>query len=539
MLPRKYRDANFVRHEPCEVCGSRDNKAVYDDGSSYCFSCKKRRNMEGQVIAEEPKYENTNFVTGECTELTRRNISEKTCQHYNYQKGFIGEESVQIANYMENGIVIAQKIRDKSKVFKWWGNTSILYGQWVWEPNKKWDAPLIITEGEIDCLSIAQAFNLSRPVVSITKGCGGAVKNIKDNYEYIDSFPSVILCFDSDEAGQDALLEVAPLIKPGKCSIATLPVKDANELLSQNRTQDLVNAIYNAKPYKPEGVVTGDAIWEEVIKDYDDISIPYPFPKLNEMTHGIRCGEIVTITAGTGIGKSQFCREVAFNSIKEGKKVAYYALEENTRRSALGIMSLQANKPLHLVSKEAIDFEEWKRLYEEINLGEKIVFDKAWGSDKSLTGKLRYFIKGLDCNLIILDHISIVISGDSEGDERRKIDNLMTNLRDFVEETQCAMLLVSHLKRNSNGRGHEDGGQVSISHLRGSQTIAQLSDMVIGLERDQQGDDRDITTVRVLKNRYSGEQGEAGKLRYRHETGRMFEVLDEEVFEDEEDTTSF
>ena len=117
--------------------------------------------MEGQVIAEEPKYENTNFVTGECTELTRRNISEKTCRHYNYQKGFIGEESVQIANYMENGIVIAQKIRDKSKVFKWRGNTSILYGQWVWEPNKKWDAPLIITEGEIDCLSIAQAFNLS------------------------------------------------------------------------------------------------------------------------------------------------------------------------------------------------------------------------------------------------------------------------------------------------------------------------------------------------------------------------------------------
>lgn len=497
--------------------------------------------MEAEAEQVEATPLNKSFVqiSGKFQDLIKRKISEDTCRYYNYQLGSIGEESVQIANFMENGIVIAQKIREKNKGFSWRGNSSMLFGQHCWQPNKKWDAPLIITEGELDCLSIAQAFNLKRPVVSITKGAGGAVKNIKDNLEYIESFPEVILCFDMDDAGHDAMIEVAHLIKPGKCKITTLPEKDASELLQQNRQQDLVNALYNSTPFRPDGLVSGDEIWEEIIKSQNERSILYPFAGVNGLTHGIRCGEIVTITAGTGIGKSQFCREIAYHAIKQGEKVAYVALEENVKRSAIGLMSIQANKPLHLIDYDKVDWEEWEGYYKDLDIPNKAVFYNHWGSttDQTLIPKLRYIVKGMDCKIIVLDHISIIISGDNEGDERRKIDNLMTNLRSFVEESQCAMLVVSHLKRIGNGRGHEDGVQVSLSHLRGSQSIAQLSDICIGLERDQQGEDSHLTTVRVLKNRYSGETGETSRLRYNIDTGRMFEVLDEEEgesFEQEE-----
>lgn len=135
-------------------------------------------------------------------------------------------------------------------------------------------------------------------------------------------------------------------------------------------------------------------------------------------------------------------------------------------------------------------------------------------------------IVALGCKYIFLDHISIVVSGmsnDEEGGERKAIDMLMTNLRSLVEETNVTMFVISHLKRPEK-KGHEEGGQISLSQLRGSGGIAQLSDMVIGLERDQQGETPNVLTLRVLKNRFSGETGISGQLYYNTETGRLSDL---------------
>ena len=156
-----------------------------------------------------------------------------------------------------------------------------------------------------------------------------------------------------------------------------------------------------------------------------------------------------------------------------------------------------------------------------------------WGSSDidNLVARIRYMARGLNCGWIILDHLSIVVSGLGDGDERRLIDNAMTYLRTLVEETGVGLFLVSHLKRPEGNRGHEEGATTSLSQLRGSHAIAQLSDLVVGLERNQQGDDPNLTTLRVLKNRYSGEVGLAGYLRYSRDTGRLSEV--DQTFEDE------
>jgi twinkle protein len=123
-----------------------------------------------------------------------------------------------------------------------------------------------------------------------------------------------------------------------------------------------------------------------------------------------------------------------------------------------------------------------------------------------------------------------------DGDERRLIDRTMTALRSLVQETGMGMILVSHLKR-PEGKGHENGAQTSLAQLRGSAAIAQLSDMVIGLERDQQDDEsKNITTIRILKNRFSGETGTAGALRYEPETGRLRECT---AFSEEEKEKDF
>ena len=103
----------------------------------------------------------------------------------------------------------------------------------------------------------------------------------------------------------------------------------------------------------------------------------------------------------------------------------------------------------------------------------------------------------------------------------------MTKLRSLVQETGIGLFLVSHLKRPNGSKGHEEGAQVSLAELRGSAAIAQLSDMVIGLERNQQHEDeqtRNTTTVRVIKNRFAGLTGASCWLYYDKTTGRMRET---------------
>jgi twinkle protein len=196
-------------------------------------------------------------------------------------------------------------------------------------------------------------------------------------------------------------------------------------------------------------------------------------------------------------------------------------------------MSIELNKPLHLGELDINDKELRDAFDATVGSGRVYLYDH-WGSTDSdnLLSKIRYLVRGCGCDFIVLDHISIVVSGLEGGDERRIIDNTMTAMRSLVEELNCGMILISHLKRPSGDRGHEDGAQTSMSQLRGSAAIGQLSDIVIGLERNQQDKERpDISNVRVLKNRWSGETGLCNSLQYIKDSGRMVEVF----FDDEEE----
>ena len=128
--------------------------------------------------------------------------------------------------------------------------------------------------------------------------------------------------------------------------------------------------------------------------------------------------------------------------------------------------------------------------------------------------------RALDCDFIILDHVTMLTA--NMVDERRELDKCVTQFRTLVQELDIGMIMVSHLTRPS-GRGHEDGAAVSLSQLRSSHSLAQLSDAAIGLQKDPDDPDSDIRMIRVLKNRFCGSIGEAGTLLYDRNTGRLNE----------------
>ena len=464
----------------------------------------------------------------EYRDLPKRKLTEETCRKWGYAVSDLNGGKVQVATYCDDeGRPVAQKVRFPDKTFLWRGEPkqAALYGQWLWEAGGRL---VVVTEGEIDALSMSQVQGNKWPVVSIPNGANGAKNAIKEHLEWLESFESVVLMFDNDEPGKAAALECAALLSPGKAKIATLPLKDASDMLQAERGPELISAMWGAKTYRPDGIVGGQSAWE-LIAEYDEnLGYELPFPKLNEMTRGLRTGELVVITAGSGVGKSEACREIAYHLLtKYPEKLGYIALEENVRRAAFGLMSKAVNKPLHLNCP--FTKEELKELFDKV-CGDRVFFYDHFGSLESdnLMAKIRYMAKALDCKFIFLDHISIVVSGLEGGDERRIIDNLMTKLASLVQELDILIVAVSHLRRPP-GEAHEEGGRTSMSQLRGSSSIGQLSSTIIGMERNQQDEEnKHLTTFRLLKCRHTGETGIAGYGRYDKETGRI--THDDSIF---------
>lgn len=524
--------SNFITHTPCPACPSSDGYAVYDDGHGYCFVCG---HFEGITdTRSKPKLNHELIDDGEYKTLGKRKITLETTKRWGYQVGKFKGKPVQIANYKDDGgNIVAQKIRFPNKDFLFIGDTKAagLYGKHLWRDGGK---RVVVCEGEVDALSVSQVIGKSWPVVSVPTGSKGAKGAIQKDLEWLCKFDSVILMFDNDEAGRSAMKECAGLFPAGKAKICTLPMKDANEMLVAGETKELSNAMFDAKSYRPDGIVNGSELWDVVTKEDDTQSFEYPYAGINGKTLGIRKGEIVTVTAGSGIGKSQLCREFAHFLLQQGETVGYIALEESVKRTSLGLMSLAINKPLHLGNTDVNDKELKEAFDSTLGTGRVYMYDH-WGSTDSdnLMDKIRYLANGCNCGWIVLDHISIVVSGMDSGDERRMIDNTMTKLRTLVEEVKVGLILVSHLKR-PEGKGHEEGARTTLAQLRGSAGIAQLSDIVIGCERDQQDKDMaNVTVVRVLKNRWTGETGVACLLEYDKSTGRMNEITSTDLDDDD------
>ena len=522
-------------HQPCSDCNSSDALTYYET-STYCFSCKTTRPLDKQGI-QENKRTTMSLVTTTFEKppedarpktIADRGITRSTCERY----GVVEDNNNYWFPYHQESEVVAYKKRAKAdKKFSITGawRDATLFGQHLFNKGGKF---VTLVEGEMDALATYQMLGSKYPVVSIRNGAGSASNDVKNNYEWLDSFDTIVVCMDNDEQGITASNHIADVFgSKVKVFKSTPEYKDACDYLSLGEEKLFFDKWWQSERYVPDGIIDGSTLWDEVSKPVEKSIVDYPFAGLNKLTYGIR-DELVTITAGSGLGKSQFVREIVHHVLNNtDDNIGLMFLEESTKKTARSIMSLHANKPLHLPDVN-YSVEELRESFDAtLGTGRMYLFDH-FGSTSidNILSRVRYLAKGLSCKFVFLDHVSIVISAQGSGDERKSIDEIMTKLRMLVAECGICLFVVSHLKR-PDGKGHEEGAATSLSQLRGSASIAQLSDIVIGLERNGQDDDpleRHTTHVRVLKNRFSGLTGPACRLLYDLDTGRMIERKDEE-----------
>lgn len=232
---------------------------------------------------------------------------------------------------------------------------------------------------------------------------------------------------------------------------------------------------------------------------------------------------------------STLCSTVAAEIRLAGYKVGMIFLEEELKETVLRMIShkckVNYNKmkfdPTKYVSEEKLQ-EAFKWVKED----DGFVFLDHFGSMliEQLMNKIKYLMSVFDVNYIILDHLSMLVSGIATTDERKMLDMVMTELAAFVASHDVGILAVSHLNRGvaeefKAPKGKEDEPffiNVKKESLRGSSSLEQLSWVILGLEPEIMPDrSRGRLRLTVLKNRPWGQLGHADVVKLNEETGQL------------------
>ena len=446
--------------------------------------------------------------------LPKRGISQRTCEKWGYGLGQDRKDAwVQVAPYYEGNEMVAQKLRYPDKSFKFIGEPKRagLFGQHLWKDGGK---KLVITEGEIDALTVSQLQDNKWPVVSVPNGAQGAPKDLAKQLQWLNKFDEVVLMFDNDEPGKKAAQDCVALFPPGRCKVAYLPLKDPNEMLQAGRGQEVIQAIWNAQTVSPAGALTLKDLREDILKVPEE-GLPWCLPTMTTLTHGRRHGEVYTLGAGTGIGKTDLLtQQIMFDVTMLRQPVGILFFEQAPAETGKRLANKLAGKTFHIPDSGWTQ-QELVLALDQLEERAPIHLYDHWGSANWEEARevIRFWVHAHGVRLIYIDHLTAFAAGAE--DERKYLEDMMAQVAMLAKELGVVIHLVSHLS-TPEGKPHEEGGRVMIKHFKGSRAIGYWSHFMIGLERNTQADDPDVqsvTTIRFLKDRNTGQA-----------TGKVFHV---------------
>jgi twinkle protein len=539
----------------CRASGrdrSGDNMTVFDEGNTYCHACGYKGRIEEETIITDSATAvgESETVVGEWFTLDSiedlpigsnpaRGISKSVAQTYGTRIAcdeYSGKPSHVFYPYYSGDDIVGWKMRDldKAKKFSFGiiGKPTGLFGQ---NPQAKGFGNLLITEGEEDCLAakemLSSGLSTECDVVSLPNGATFDKKTMAE-HEWIKGYKNVFVCMDNDEPGKAVAEKLGSWLCPSThvrvVELDKTYGKDASDYLVRGFTPEFKKAIKASKQYQPLGILNGDELNLDDLLAPEEEGYPIPFRGLNKALHGLRKGEIVTVCADSGIGKTTFSRELAKSLIEQDCGVAMIALEDQLKVTAKSLIALDMNIPLSEFRFRPPTKSEAQPSFDKLIAKGSTYFYKHEGTidNNKLLTTLASYARSRTVDFIILDHIGVALAGteSSRMGEAKAIDILMNKLAALVVETGVGIILVAHLKRQADGVVHEEGREIKLTDLRGSAALEQYAFAVVGLERDQQAEeevDNNKVRVRLLKNRVFSRTGVVDRLIYDPSTGRL------------------
>lgn len=534
---------------PCDNCGSSDAKVMYEAGDTFCFKCrtvgdlqlKHGGNSHREYEEELMSFDFEFYHNAEYKAIKDRRIDEDTCKKFGVKTTTKGSHL--FPAYDKEGKLVAIKERFyPEKIYKIHGDISkaTLFGM---NEFPKTGRSATITEGEYDAMAAYRMSGSKYPHFSVFNGAGSAKRECKRNFEELKEFETIVINFDNDDPGKEAVDAVGRLF-PGRSKVLLLTEgKDACDYLKANKGSKYVDEFFRARKYTLGGIINGADTWEKYKEKKNVESIPFDpqYEQLNQKTYGMRFGEIVLLTAGTGSGKTQVLREWKYNLLtKTTFNILDISLEEDTGDTVGGLMAIHANKRIMLPDVN-IPEEEEKRLHDELFKDGRFFTLDHEGSveDDSLLDKIEYAATVDNCKIIFLDHITIAVSDVAAGSENLSMDKFMNRLLKMVKRLNICVVVVSHLRKTGGGgKSFEEGRIPTEDDLKGSGSLKQIAMTTIAIARNKYAEndkERNTTSFHVLKCRFSGRTGPCDHAYFDDETGRMVVVDPATFFDDEEE----
>lgn len=355
-----------------------------------------------------------------------------------------------------------------------------------------------ITEGELDACSLYQVLG-RYPVVSV-QSSSSAQRDCTVDHSWLNSFERIYIAFDGDGPGREAAGRVAKLFDFAKVfQVKFSKRKDANEYLQNGESDELKNIWWNSKRYLPDTIKSSFSDFQTILAKKMSPGVPYPFPSVTEMTYGIHTSEITLLTAQEGVGKTEVMHAIEHQLLKETKEnVGAIFLETPEQRHLKALAAIELRKPAHLPDSGCTEDEILAALSKVVETDDRLHLVSNYGSGdpEHLIDTIRFLVSACGCRYVLLDHITMAVSGAQGEDERRSLDYLCTKLEQMVVELDFALIMVSHVN---------DMGQT-----RGSRYISKVAAVRIDLKRDMDSGSNIIDFFIKDKNRLAGRTGPAG-----------------------------
>ncbi len=537
-MDEPHEESHFLFHEACPKCGSSDNLGRYSDGHASCFSmgCNHYERGDGSASINYTNRRTTmaaELIPMESLEwvnLTKRKLTAESCRLWGYALSTHKGKRVHVANYKNNeGQVVAQKLRTADKNFSVLGKLKDalpLFGQNLWRDAAR---KIVITEGEIDAISVSQIQEHKWPVVSVPTGAAGAKKYLAKALSWLETFEEVVLLFDNDEAGQAAIEECSQLFSKGKCKSARLPLKDANAMLQVGRGAEVIDAIWNAREYRPPAVASVSDVRDEAIA-MPEFGMDWPWPSLTKLTFGIHRKCAYYLGAGVGVGKTNWAKELQSWLVNEkGLPVGVFMLEESPGMTLKGIAGKFVGIPFH---KPGSGFTHEQLVAGIDSLNGKVELyrhDKMGTEWDDIKAAIIYMVEGLGIKDIFLDNLTAMVAGHTAQEGNEIINTVAQDIAQLIQKHEFTLYGFSHLNSPKQGKDHEHGGKVYASQFTGSRGLMRFAQYIFGIERDKDSEDmteRNTSTFVLLKDRLFGNAG-SFPIYYSSKTDQYLEQLDD------------
>lgn len=565
--------------EACPRCqakgndSSGDNLINYGEGmGSYCFSCGysvMSDARKAELGVDKYEYDDKEVMTKELitpSELEQvkgytgtqghgqRGITDETYKAYAVRFKY-DEESGDVVEhfypYTEGYKAAGFKVR-KVPVKDFYsvgriGKNSELYGQWKWKEHQA--KYVLLCAGEVDAMSAFQMLENYRkskdgdfvvPVVSSAIGESGSYKQIQQQYAWLDQATRIVVCYDNDDAGKDAVKKLVDVIPKGKMFVMKLSLKDANEYLTKGKEKQFVSAFFSATAYSPDGIIGSDGLMDSILEQVQIPKIPLP-PFMHrvqkQMAGGIPLQTITCLGSASGTGKSTFIDEMVYYWVfNSPHKVGILSLESDGSQYGIKMLSRHVGRKIDLIEsvEEKLEFLNQPEVAQAADQLFKnddgtprwYLIEERDGGLESVKSLIMQLVIQCGCRVICVDPVQDLLEGTSNEEQGL----FMKWLKGMVKSHSCSFVLINHVRKSTGGqKANSTGADIHEEDFAGSSTLFKSAACNLLFTRNKEADEeleKNTTYMKMSKCRWTGNTGMSGQYYYDNSEHKLYDKQD-------------